>query len=92
MSYDSQVMAVMLVMGMMVAGFVGLIVGRSQGNPLSGMGESEFRKFQQMSAERDAIDSLRRFEAREEMYRAAKEEEQITDEDKQQLIAIIKGE
>ena len=49
MSYDSQVMAVMLVMGMMVAGFVGLIVGRSQGNPLSGMGESEFRKFQQMS-------------------------------------------
>ena len=92
MSYDSQVTAMILVMGMMVAGFVGLIVGRSQSNPLSGMGESEFRKFQQMSAERDSIDSLRRFEAREEMYRAAKEEEQITDEDKQQLIAIIKGE
>jgi hypothetical protein len=92
MSYDNQVTAMILVIGIMVAGFVGLMVGRSQGNPLSGMGENEFRKYQQMSAERDAIDSLRRFEAREEMYRAAREEEQITDEDKQQLIAIIKGE
>ena len=91
---EDKVFKVLIAVSALPLFFIGLQVGRGFARPFEGMSESSFRKYQRIAAERDAIDSLRRMEKRDQQYKAANDDvaEDITKEDRESLTRIILGE
>ena len=78
----------------MAAAFVGgICVERSfaSGEDIAGMSENEFRQHQVRTVERDMVRSLMLSEQRAQVRRDRKNENEISRQDKLDLIDIIKG-
>ena len=89
---DNQFLAVAAFV-MIVAFVGGVCVGKSSasGEDIIGMSENEFRQHQVRTTERDMVRSLMLAEQRAQVRRDHKSENEISRQDKLDLIDIIKG-